>query len=204
MTRHSAIKNVLNPLGWHMEYWLALGSVGILRGEDPLLMSFRIEMEHDKMHPMLKEGFRATWNEFRAKNDAKYQRHWTQMSLESDEAKCHIRDIDRMLVNKGQKARKYLDGIETRMDIALHESRFDEARQLFQGLTKVYAKLQEEETRDAARDAAREGAREAIRDAEARDQLQIDLDRASTQGGQGPQEIAASGPEIIVISDDDE
>lgn len=39
----------LNPIGWHMEYWLNLFYTGVFRGEDVMLMALRIEMEISKI-----------------------------------------------------------------------------------------------------------------------------------------------------------
>lgn len=78
-----------------------------------------------------------------------FQRHWEEKTLESSEAKWYMRDINTMLMDKGLKARHYLYRKEFLMLEALRGARFERARVLFEGLAKLYGKLQEEESRDA-------------------------------------------------------
>ena len=49
MTHPSTLFLARSPLAWHLEYWLSLTVIGILRGEDPMLMFLRVEIEHVKM-----------------------------------------------------------------------------------------------------------------------------------------------------------
>lgn len=191
MTRYSASRLAQDPLTWHMQYWLALGTVGMLRGEDEALMGFRIEMEHDKMYTEQKARFRALWNQYRRLHVEACQQHWEEMTVDSEEAKWYIRDIDAMLVDKVQKARQYLVRQEMRMLAALQATRFDLAQVLYDGLVKIYAKLQEEATRDAAREA------------EARNRLPNGVNGVHSQGGQGPEAMEAEPVVNGHVSDDE-
>lgn len=171
LSQYSAARQFQNPLLWHMTYWLDLGVVGVLHGQDPVLMAFRIRMEQEKMDPWLKDGFRRTWKQYRTRNLEECVEYWVRIA--TVEAKGYLGDIDRMLVNKAQKARNQLILQEELMHKALRELRFHKASKLFMGIVNVYEKLVEEETRDA--------------------QLQIAGTTGVTdQGGQSPQEIEGS------------
>lgn len=180
MSHSSAYRYARDPLTWLLEYWLAVGSVGVLRGEDRVLMRLRMEMEHEQIDPSLLDRFRSAWYQYRRANEQASNQHWAQMTVQSEEAKWYSRDIDRMLEDKIQKGRVYLGRMENKLLLALRYTRFDEAKVLFQGLVTVYTKLKEE----------------AARDTEARNQPSIDANGVPNEGGQGTDEMEASEGEI--------
>lgn len=71
-----------------------------------------------------------------------------RLTLESEEAKPNLRDIDRMLVNKGAKAREYLRRIECMMISILQDRQIKSVRWLFDIIVQIYQKLEKEEKAD--------------------------------------------------------
>ena len=138
-----------DPLTWHLRYWLSLAVIGLLRGEDAVLMNFRIEMEHFKIRDLeLRDALIIDWRTYRVANYAACQEHWGQQTLESEEAMPYLRDIDRMLVDKGRKARDHLRRLESAMGSFLRAREIDIARAMVEKIAQIYQKLEEEETLD--------------------------------------------------------
>lgn len=71
------------------------------------------------------------------------------MTLESNEAQQFLNDINRMLVNKGQKVRNYLRDQNRLMMDSLEAGEVDTAKYSFSELIFLYQKLREEEVVDA-------------------------------------------------------
>lgn len=98
-----------DSLRWHLQYWLVLSVIDTLRGEDSMLIAFSIELEHYKIRDQqLRTRLVDAWKMYRLVNYASCSRYWTRLTVESDRAKPYLRDLDRMLVDKGTKTRRYL------------------------------------------------------------------------------------------------
>lgn len=135
------------PGMWHMRYWLDIYAIEVLRGEDEMLMSLRINIEQHKIPDQeLKSQVQTEWiTELPNRAEERLQ-NWSEKTLESEEAQPYLRDIDRMLVDKWRKARDYLRLIEIPMCIRV--ANIDIASIIFQKLSLLYRKLQEEERAD--------------------------------------------------------
>lgn len=139
-----------DPLGWHLHFWLNIGVVGILCGNNSTLMSLRIDIEILNIPDReLKFAIHDAWSQYRRVNREVCERHWARMTLESEEAQPYIRDIHRMLEGKAWKTKRYLRGMEETMTTMVRDRKFDVARLLFDKLCLAYKKLQEEEEADA-------------------------------------------------------
>lgn len=102
-----------DPVQWHLQYWLNIEVVGVLRGEDITLMAFRVENEIRNIErAQIRDGVHQAWGDFHRNNTQRYQLEWQQKTLASQEAQPYLRDIDRMLVNKEQKTRDYVHQME--------------------------------------------------------------------------------------------
>lgn len=88
------------------------------------------------------------WRTYRVTNHAECQRNWGRLTLESEEAKPFLRDIDRMLVDKGPKTREHLHRLQSAMVSFLRATEIDTARAMFERIAQIYQKLEEEETVD--------------------------------------------------------
>lgn len=136
-----------DPLAWHMHYWLSLEVVGVMRGEDAMLMALRVEWEQELL---LGDGIKIqlltdnVWPRYRILNRERYEQFWAQMTVESEDARWYLRDVDRMLVDKARKTRAKLRRSERMMQAALQAVSID-----IEELTQQYGKLQEEETAEA-------------------------------------------------------
>lgn len=153
------------PLAWHLRYWLSLGFVGILDGQDETLMGLRIEMEQSAIPNMeLKNAVRDAWSQYRLANKDGCLDYWARIvfgapQLEHQEPEDeggrqlllqqYRRDIDRMLVNKTARAKAYLRTHERIMIADLHSgTSLDAARTRFKKIGKMYQLLNEEEEND--------------------------------------------------------
>lgn len=150
LSRASASFLARDPLTWHLVYWLSIWVVGNLRGEDETLMAFRIEIEH---YGILDHEFQlqllSAWDQYAIANRAPFTLHWMHLTAEGEAAKPFLRDIDRMLINKGLKARTYLYRLEMRLLTKMRLVQIETAKDQFENLIGLYRKLQEEETADA-------------------------------------------------------
>lgn len=184
MNQLSAFLRAQNPLDWLRQYWLNIGIVGMLRGEDPDLLVLRIEIEHTKIaDPEFRAEFRNSWRQYRLDNRYEITRQWLERTLESEEALPYHRDIDRMLVNKGPKTRNYLRQMERLMITSLRDQRVEIARGFFDHLSQLYGKLRDEERAEA----------------EARVGLPMDHEE-----GRSLEEIEAGGDEEVAYNAGDE
>lgn len=137
------------PLKWHLHYWLSIDVLGMLRGENPLLMAFRTDIEHYKIKDVeFRIRLVEAWRTYRQVHRPYFRLQWERLTLESEEAKPYLRDIDRMLVNKGAKAREYLRRIENMMISILRDGQIESARWLSDIIAQVYQKLEDEEKAD--------------------------------------------------------
>lgn len=150
INQRSAAFLIHDPLTWHLNYWLNIGVIAILRGEDSVLTTLRIEHEILNMLDLgLSSAVFRAWPQFWSTNSEEGKRHWAQKTLESNEAQHYLNDINRMLVNKGQKVRSYLSDRNRLMMDSLEAGKFAAAKDSFNELVFVYRKLREEEAVDA-------------------------------------------------------
>lgn len=104
----SASQKAEDPVKWHLKYWLNLFVVGINRGEDDGLMNARIDWEHVNIaNEAFKKDLRFSWFDFQTENEDRYILEWEHI-IGGEKLHAYIRDLNRMLVNKGQKMRDYL------------------------------------------------------------------------------------------------
>lgn len=105
MDPRSASSLAEDPLRWHLRYWLDLSVVAQLRGEDSMLIGFSIELE-----------------QYKTRDQALRTR--LVNALDSPRAKPYLRDLDRMLVDKKTKTRRYLcqQVLRTQATLSIHHS----------------------------------------------------------------------------------
>lgn len=146
MNNVSALLLAENPLAWHLQYWLNLGSVAVVRGEDAMLMALRIKMEHTKItDPALKNQLKHAWSQFQRDNQVECVRQWTLMTGDGNDAQPYLCDLDRMLVGKRREARDYLHRIEPIMTTMLHHLHLEDQTQFFEKLNQKFRGLQQDE-----------------------------------------------------------
>lgn len=139
-----------DPLKWYLEYWLSLGIVGVLRGEDKILMAFMIDIEQSRIPEQnILTQLRHEWDPFRNANEEQFLQHYLRTSMESEEVKRYLRDIDRMMVDKVQKMRTYLSGMEMLMSATLRPGELDAELSFFYNVDRIRPRLEEEKTADA-------------------------------------------------------
>lgn len=141
---------------WHMQYWFSLYLIGVLYGEDPILLSLRIEIEIDKIpQGEVATELRSVWIERKRAGEGEHQPlivipeplcYFEEETLETEAGKRCLRDIDRMLVNKGKKTRTYLRHMETLLTAAVQAGNFESANGLRDRLSDLHSHLQQEES----------------------------------------------------------
>lgn len=188
-----------DPVKWHLEYWLHLAVVAVYKGQNNLLTFARIDREHCIYeNAPVRDSVRNRWFQFQAENKENFQRYWDVVTTNSPQAQPFLRDLTRMLVNKGLKMREYLERLEETMMMRLRSLDFGGARQRFEKLVAIYENLREEaldeqagaavvaemRTRQAISRARLEAeAALAAAAAAARDQLPNAMTGAQPQGG---------------------
>lgn len=149
MNRFSAYLLARIPFDWHRDYWVSLGVLGMSRGEDELIMALMIEIEQGKIPDQrIKDELSNTWDEFQRVNREHITQRWQETSADDEALIKLLRDVDRMLVDKFQKARSYLVRHERLMINSLRVGNLEEARHIFERLALIYQKLREEERRN--------------------------------------------------------
>lgn len=139
-----------DSLKWHLNYWLDLYTIAIISGQDMILMAARIDKEHEEITDL---GFRAelkdNWYNFLLTYSGQVLLHWNQTSLNSEEAKMFLSDIDRLLENKGKKMRDYICMLVILMNE--HSRREDEvnATKVYRQIRRLIQRMRQEEARDA-------------------------------------------------------
>lgn len=104
----SASRKAEDPIEWHLKYWLNLSVIGIKSGEDERLMGARIDWEHVNIaDEAFKKALRFRWFDFQTENEDRYILKWEHV-LEGANLDAYNRDLTRMLVNKEQKVRDYI------------------------------------------------------------------------------------------------
>ncbi|MCJ1267703.1 hypothetical protein MMC22_007589 [Lobaria immixta] len=109
-----------DPVLWHRKYWFNIFIAGVMRGEDARLMLVRMEFEQNKVPGKLGIETRRDFKRWRS-NDEKEDRDTVInciSRLEDPKFKQPViqelcnRDLDTMLVDKGQKMETYLHHLE--------------------------------------------------------------------------------------------
>ena len=170
-----------NPVEWHLNYWLNVFVVAMMRGENPTLTLVRIEREQSLMDDE-RVGYhvQSMWLQFRRDHQANVQGIWEQLGLEDGNADIIIEDIGSMLVDKERKMMNYLLIKEAEMLHEVRNSRPEQARARSDQLCNIYDHLRVETTADMERRAneaaemerrANEAAETERRANEARNQL---------------------------------
>lgn len=136
----------LLPVIWHYVYWLSLGTIAVMSGEDTFLMFLLIDIELQQTPDVeLKLALSRDWHLFMRNHREEVQKHWAEQTLESAEAKAFLRDIDRILVDKVRKAREYLPRGERMMIHAYRNGDLQTARLFFKTITHIYEVLKQAE-----------------------------------------------------------
>ncbi|MCJ1422814.1 hypothetical protein MMC29_000694 [Sticta canariensis] len=137
-----------SPVKWHLNYWLNIAVVAALRGEDKALLAIRVEREFRNIANVeTRKSVQQAWVSFYQTNSVVYELNWLHKTLASSEAQVYLRDIDRMLVNKGQKTRDYLHNVVLHL-IDMEQKILDEVARRQLKIDQVYRKLEEEEIVD--------------------------------------------------------
>ncbi|MCJ1463131.1 hypothetical protein MMC07_001736 [Pseudocyphellaria aurata] len=145
INRAAAWLSTDDPLTRALQYWLDIHTIGVLIGEDFLLMSYRIDIELNKYDRAFLARFSEAWDQYRKDNRAARTRYWTRMTQHSEEALPYLRDLTTMLTNKGRKAREHLRHMQAAMIDELRKPNLEHARELFDNITEIYQRLQQEE-----------------------------------------------------------
>lgn len=104
----------LNPIGWHMGYWLNLFYTGVFRGEDVMLMALRIEIEINKIpEAEIAAKLNHVWTQRRSFIEEEGQRILEEKSPTHEISKRFSRDVDRMLMDTSYQAGNIERAIET-------------------------------------------------------------------------------------------
>ncbi|MCJ1425143.1 hypothetical protein MMC29_003031, partial [Sticta canariensis] len=140
-----------DPVSWHLQYWLNIEVVGVLRGEDVTLMAVRVENELRSIErAQIRDGVQRAWGDFHRNNTEKYLEEWLHRTLASEEAQPFLRDIDRMLVDKEQKTRDYVAEMELDL-VDWHRRAQAEMAEKLTKISLLYRRLAEENIADQER-----------------------------------------------------
>lgn len=152
MDQVTALELIDDPLLWHLKYWLNLNIIGIMRGEDEILLGLRIEIEQDKCpEPLIRLQIQHSWYHYLQDHKEACIRGWmAMMGARGEEAQPYHCDLDRMLVDKGRKTRDHLLRMEVEMNKAIQAADVERTSLLFDIIFRYYRRLQQEEAVDAA------------------------------------------------------
>lgn len=149
MNEASALERTEDPISWHLRYWLSIAVIACLRGEDIILTGIRIDMELDKIaHTEIKTRVRNARKPFQKDNMEGYKWYWTQKTLDDQDAQKYVRDLDRMLVDKGQKMSECIRDIEMKMDEYARDRNFERVFTSLAIYSLIKKRMQKEEQRD--------------------------------------------------------
>lgn len=139
-----------DPVEWHMQYWFDLFLSGVMRGVDATLMLLRIEIEQTKISDQLGIEVRRAWRCYRTGNHdgfpvsvSDYLRNFGEVEQR------FLRDLDRLLADKGPKMRIYLYQLEKLMINSVRDGKISESCAVCEKLTTLWLRLREEEIADA-------------------------------------------------------
>lgn len=140
-----------SPVEWHLNYWLNIAVVATIRGEDKALTAIRVEYELCNIaNVQTRKSVQQAWVSFYQTNSVGCGLKWLHKTLASREAQVYLRDIDRMLVNKGQKTREYLYKVELHL-IDMEKKTLEEVARKQLKIEQLYRKLKDEEMVDRTR-----------------------------------------------------
>lgn len=110
ITQDSAEQRAKNPLNWHQRYWINLHVLGILNyhNEDVLAAMITMAQTETMAHGLYVE-FKDKWDEYQSKYQAQNFRYWKSMDPECDGYVGWVMDLEKMLEDKQDKIRDYLD-----------------------------------------------------------------------------------------------
>lgn len=146
LSQASAVVLSKDPYRWHLRYWLNIGAVAMIRGEDTELMSLRIEMEHENIaDPTLRTQIQRVWSRFNSENRERCKQSWTQVPPGDRVFKTYFCELDRMLTHKDAKMRTYLNSLEMEMSSYLRSADIPRAKEIFDKVSRGYSKLLREE-----------------------------------------------------------
>lgn len=167
MSEASASLRAEDPHGWHLQYWLNLytvelirleDTVGIIRDEDRLLLKARIDREHENSTAdgSIKTRLRDGWARFLIAKQDDYFRQWKQLKTVKDpEYEAYVRDLDRMLANKVPKMRLYIKAKATLVNKLFQDRELSrdrnsaEIHELTDQIIQLTSSLGQEEAREA-------------------------------------------------------
>lgn len=136
-------------LEWHLNYWLNIYTVALLRGEDMMLMAARIDKEHEEIaDPVFRAELKDNWYNFQVIYSGPALLYWNQSSLDIEGAEMFLNDIDTMLQNKGKKMRDYICMLVLLMNE--HSRRGDEveATKVYRHIRRLIQRMRQEEALD--------------------------------------------------------
>lgn len=150
MDQASASERARDPLTWHLRYWLNLDIIAALRDEDVVLTGIRIDMEHEKIaDPMFQIQLRTAWRQFQIDHLRASMLRWIQKTLDDQEAQKYVRDLDRMLVDKGLKMQARIRRMEHDMDESARTGHFPAVLRQLSLHRLARQRLHKEEEKDA-------------------------------------------------------
>ena len=119
----------LNPIGWHMAYWLKIFYTGVYRGEDVMHMFLRIKYEISKIPDVeIANKLCDVWI--------------LQERLSRNEIpERYLCDVDRMLVDKSEKSRLDLVFFKTQKDTSLQARNRDREIEVCERIRDLYERL---------------------------------------------------------------
>ncbi|MCJ1263485.1 hypothetical protein MMC22_003355 [Lobaria immixta] len=139
-----------DPVEWHMQYWFDLFLSGVMRGVDATLMLLRIEIEQTKISDQLGIEVRRAWRCHRTGNHDGFPVSVSDYLRSFGEVEQRfLRDLDRLLADKGPRTRIYLYQLEKLMVNSVRDGKTSESCAVCEKLTTLWLRLREEEIADA-------------------------------------------------------
>lgn len=139
MNHLDAAHLALNPIGWHMAYWLNIFYTGVYRGEHVMLMVLRIEYEISKIPDVeIANKLGNVWIQRRSFIEEEGQRILQGKSPRNEISERYFRDVDRMLVDKKEKTRAYLLYLKTLKDTSLQAGNIERASEVCERVRDLY------------------------------------------------------------------
>lgn len=139
-----------DPVKWHVQYWFDLFLSGVMQGVDATLMLLRIEIEQTKISNQFGIEVRRAWKCHRTGNHegfpvsvSDYLRDFSEIDQR------FLRDLDRLLADKGPKTRIYLHQLEGLMINSVRDGNISKSCVFCEKLSTLWLRLREEEIADA-------------------------------------------------------
>lgn len=195
----STSERARDPLAWHLRYWHNLDIIAALRDEDIVLTGIQIDMEQEKTaDPALRTQLRTAWRQFQTDHLEASMWHWTQKTLDDPDAQTYVRDLDRMLVDKGPKLRARIHRVERDMDECARSGDFPAVIRRLNLHRLARHRLHKEETRDAPVGDGRATNRDGIHE----DDIEMD-DRVGDGDAESDGTFVSSGSDDTFVDDHD-